>query len=531
MQPSVTPKLDLKISCKSLKNADVLSKSDPQAIIFQQVKGSPKYDMIGSTEKLKNNLNPTFNTAVRCDYYFEEVQNIKVMIYDIDGEVKGDDHDFLGQALTTIGDIVSKPGSTITLDLVDKHGHKHGTVTITAEQIRSSQNSLRLTLSGRHLDKKDLFGKSDPYFVISKFSQQTGFTKVYESEVHKNTLDVDWKETMIPFDTLNSGDMMKEIQVEVFDWDSAGKHDLIGIFHTHTNELIYGPRREFELINPKKKEKSGYKNSGVVMVRLAVVYTEPSFLDYIVGGCEMNLVVAIDCTGSNGSPTSPNSLHYKHPTEPNEYAKAIVSIGNVLCPYDSDGMIPTYAFGASINRGPVSHCFPMGLTEDKLFARGVSGVLDTYYQNITSVDFSGPTYFESIIETTYKKYAATSAPGQQKYTILLIITDGEVMDMSCSISAVNRASKYPMSIVIVGVGKADFGSMETLDGDKTAIGSRDIVQFVPMRDVASRGPYAIAKETLKEIPHQMVSFFKSQGVMPNPPRVFAAPPAPPATTV
>ena len=34
-----------------------------------------------------------------------------------------------------------------------------------------------------------------------------------------------------------------------------------------------------------------------------------SFLEYVMGGCEINLAVAIDFTLSNGRQTSPSSLH------------------------------------------------------------------------------------------------------------------------------------------------------------------------------------------------------------------------------
>lgn len=54
--------------------------------------------------------------------------------------------------------------------------------------------------------------------------------------------------------------------------------------------------------------------------------------------------------------------------------------------------------------------------------------------------------------------------------------------------AIVAASRLPMSIIIVGVGKADFTDMEILDGDDgrltTIMGEpavRDIVQFVPFR--------------------------------------------------
>jgi len=39
------------------------------------------------------------------------------------------------------------------------------------------------------------------------------------------------------------------------------------------------------------------------------------------------------------------------------------------------------------------------------------------------------------------------------------------MDMQASIDAIVAASGLPLSIVIVGVGSADFTSMETLDAD------------------------------------------------------------------
>lgn len=55
--------------------------------------------------------------------------------------------------------------------------------------------------------------------------------------------------------------------------------------------------------------------------------------------------------------------------------------------------------------------------------------------------------------------------------------------------AIVRASYQPMSIIIVGVGNADFTDMQILDGDDGVLRSpkgepvlRDIVQFVPFRD-------------------------------------------------
>lgn len=77
---------------------------------------------------------------------------------------------------------------------------------------------------------------------------------------------------------------------------------------------------------------------------------------------------------------------------------------------------------------------------------------------------------------------------RQQYFVLLIITDGVITDMDQTRAAIVAASHLPMSIIIVGVGGADFTDMEILDGDDGCLRSpsgetaiRDIVQFVPFR--------------------------------------------------
>lgn len=60
-----------------------------------------------------------------------------------------------------------------------------------------------------------------------------------------------------------------------------------------------------------------------------------------------------------------------------------------------------------------------------------------------------------------------------------------------SIDAMAKASDLPLSVLIVGVGNADFTPMEILDADTgrglvSSTGrqaTRDIVQFVPMPEV------------------------------------------------
>ena len=58
-------------------------------------------------------------------------------------------------------------------------------------------------------------------------------------------------------------------------------------------------------------------------------------MEYVFGGCEIQLVTAIDFTLSNGNPAEKDSLHYLDMAK-NEYLQAIKSVGNILQYYDSD---------------------------------------------------------------------------------------------------------------------------------------------------------------------------------------------------
>lgn len=83
----------------------------------------------------------------------------------------------------------------------------------------------------------------------------------------------------------------------------------------------------------------------------------------------------------------------------------------------------------------------------------------------------------------------------------------------------------PISIIIVGVGNADFSAMDELDSDDARLtvdgrtAERDIVQFVPLNQFLTgqivRSQAELAKEVLAEIPEQITGFMRSKGFKPN----------------
>lgn len=519
-------KVELSVSCDNLLDRDISSKSDPLCVL-QMNSSNQNWFEVGRTERISNNLNPRFCQKFLIDYYFEIVQKLKFGIYDIDNKtIELGDDDFLGEFECTLGQIVSS--RKLTRPLLMKNGKPagKGSITIYAEEVKDNK-VVEFEVEARKLDKKDLFGKSDPYLEFHKQGDDGRWQMVYRTDVIKNNLNPVWKPFRIPLRSLCNGDLDKTIRVECYDYDNDGSHDLIGIFETNMTKLKNATRLspvEFDCINEKKKQKKkGYRNSGVVSVKVCQIVMEYSFLDYIMGGCQMNFVVGIDFTGSNGDPRSPDSLHYISPNGVNEYLNAIWSVGLVVQDYDTDKLFPVFGFGAQIPPSfQVSHEFPVNFNPSNPFCNGIQGIVDAYRACLPQVKLYGPTNFSPIIEHV-SRFAADAAKQKtaSQYYVLLIITDGVITDLDKTRQAIVDAAKLPMSIIIIGVGGADFSAMEFLDGDGGSLRAisgeaaiRDIVQFVPFRNFAKAPKEALSQAVLAEVPQQVVSYFNMYKLKP-----------------
>mmetsp|Transcript_29101 Transcript_29101/g.74748 ORF Transcript_29101/g.74748 Transcript_29101/m.74748 type:complete len:418 (-) Transcript_29101:682-1935(-) len=403
---------------------------------------------------------------------------------------------------------------------------KFGSMVIHIEQRGvNSNDDVIIEARGVKLAKKDTFGKSDPVLMFfRKQLEAANWVKVHQTEVVKKTLNPTWKKMVIKLGRLCNGDLFRPLRIECKDWDKDGTYDDIGHIETSLNEILSG-RRELVLLHPKGKSKS----VGTIVFDSIEIRKNLSFIDYLQKGMRMNLVAAIDFTQSNGMPTDPASLHFRQNfdfsqlqpgmnqggPQPNQYQKAILSIGSVLTPYSQTGRIDAFGFGGKFANGEISHNFILnGSTNPG--CEGPHGVLEAYNMALNNVALWGPTIFSQVIRATASLANDARAQGRLDYYVLLIITDGVITDMRETIAEIVRASSLPLSIVIVGVGNADFRAMDMLDGDDERlaidgqVAARDIVQFVPFSSVASRGIEAIAEETLREIPEQVTSYFQSQ---------------------
>ncbi|CAG5112155.1 Oidioi.mRNA.OKI2018_I69.chr2.g6399.t1.cds [Oikopleura dioica] len=509
-------RIELSIECTGLFDADVFSKSDPFVVVYMQSgsngSGSRRWNEIGRTEVIMNNLNPKFSKKFDLDYVFEVVQTLKFEVYDLDeASSKLDKHDFLGECQVNLGELVCDPNG-ISIPLKQRDGSIfQGHLKARAEELLKSREFFKLRFEANGVSK-GLFG-SGFFFQIERANEDGSFGVVTRSKVLTSGPYV-WS-LPISGEKLCNGDLSRTLRIGFWKYKGNGSHKIQGSFETAAKDLEQGQTWRID------------KKASIKLLRKEIE-TKYTFVDFLQGGMEMNFVVSIDYTGSNGDPRDSRSLHYSGANQPTQYHKAIVGVGEVIKDYDTDKLFPVFGFGAKIPpNGAVSHMFPCNFNPGNPFMNGVDGILQAYYGCLPQIQLYGPTNFApTILEVArMAKDPSNLSKPVPDYFVLMIITDGVITDMQATKRAIIDNSNLPFSIIIVGVGNADFDGMEELDSDDQllsldgATAKRDIVQFVPFRDFAAdtiNAKTSLAMQVLAEIPEQVTSYMFQNKKAPPP---------------
>ena len=177
----------------------------------------------------------------------------------------------------------------------------------------------------------------------------------------------------------------------------------------------------------------------------------------------------------------------------------------------------TWGFGAKYS-GEVRHIFQCGSTPT---ATGIDGVLNAYRSVFeTDLTMSGPTNFLSVLKAAAarsKKYsnATTTSSNNNKslnYCILLILTDGMVNDLESTQNFIRAYKDLPLSIIVVGIGRADFTEMHRWS-NTASLNVRGRFAFVEFRE-CQFDPLTLSRKALERVPHDVRKYFLGRNVLP-----------------
>ena len=471
-------------------------------LIYYQDSNKTTQKTAGETEpgQYDKNLNiMKFTKFFLVDYYFEKEMPIE---FRINGDINAIVNTSLPSIMGSRGQTIKKEIEDTTIFLEVK-GFSYRTNIYT-------NLKLDVEINGK------LSEKSIKYCFIAKGTEENPMnTKLYLSELHtglKRTDKINFKQCSIPdiYVCTNGDYNNSKVSIELID---CIKDKKIG---THTCFLS-------SLILNKEPIKFDKLRTGIITIDPIKNY---SFIDYLRGGMQINLSIAIDFTASNEVPTDPKSLHFISPKQ-NQYEAAIKACGQIVAFYDYDQMFATYGFGGKFyGRQNVDHCFPLNCNEEHPEIFGLEEVLNTYRSTLHNCQLFGPTFFHYVLKKMNEKALNQIRNNNyNKYHILMILTDGIIEDTDETINALVEASFLPISVIIIGIGNADFSNMNVLDADdeplfddKNRKAARDLVQFVPFKQFKNDGK-KLAEKVLEEIPRQIVEYYQHQNIPPGEPVV------------
>ena len=442
------------------------------------------------TEKKKTTgKSITFNSRYIVNYFFEKEQNLKIKIFKNGKRFPEFD--------TTLGCIIGSKDSIFITPINNKKFSE--SLKIKAEIINKDNSSIIFSFN---LRTKNVIPN---YFTLNKlfYIITCKNIRIYSSE-DINT-DGIFEQTEIPISLL-----LPEFTINIYD----NNKNIIGTYTTTPEKIKINPNFSFEI--PIEK-------NNILIIESSSIYKENfSFLDYIKSGVRIGLSIGIDFTGSNGHPLDSGTLHSIVDNKPNDYEKAITACGNIVAYYDYDQLFPVYGFGAIIpgnKNNNVSMCFNINFNNNNPNIYLISNIIEIYHKCLDQITFSGPTEFTPIINKVISEIKKDNNP--LKYEILMILTDGVIDDLENTIDALVEGSYLPLSVIIIGIGDADFTKMKILDGDDVPLCSRngkkrmrDLVQFVPFNKFEN-DEKKLAMEVLEEIPDQIIEYYRINNYKPE----------------
>lgn len=499
----------------SLTNlSSVVSKYKIGIKVCTLVNGQSEYETIGETDELlpDDNYSIQFNYAFIITYLFEEQQTIIFSFFKDNSSTK--------EIKFPISQVVQSRSNTphpVIIDQNDNQANLHFKIQNNISNNIISKLSLIFLLEKPYQDKSE-------YLIFFYIETQTNqnendWTMVYKSNSYelKQNVPLEVKEVEICKDFLlsphNNEILITICHSSTQERIGLARYEVITI-HNHLDKLAETP-----IVVPNKLD--------FVVGKIKVRYQEEklrTFADYVNQGLQMDLIIGIDYTQSNLIQTNPKSLHYldNDGNQLNDYEKAINTCGNIVSQYDKDQLFPVYGFGAKLkndNTGKVNHCFPINFNQENPEIVSIKQIALFYRKSMEKIEMNGPTFFAPLITKVCKQIKEEKDNKTNKYYILMILTDGLANDMTEVREIIVKASRWPLSIIIVGIGEGDgnigsdgFPLMTELEGlvtdEKGKKAIRSLGKFVKFNCCKGKETADLQKRMLSQIPQQVVKYYQ-----------------------
>lgn len=239
------PLIELRFSAANLANSDLLSLSDPFAVIYVE-RDDRVLEELGRTETVVDDLSPSWTAALVIPASARNSQLI-IDVYDRDGasyELRK--HDHLGRARVHVADVLSAPRRSYAALLTSAQNVQRrtnllrvrpkGMLRVMAEEVANfPSHKIELRVQAAALRKNGRRRDVVQFYEISR-ARGSGWCTVYRSEDGKHVDRygyIRFRPARMTERLLHNGDEKRPLRVSFYTRQTRRAHELLGFFQVN----------------------------------------------------------------------------------------------------------------------------------------------------------------------------------------------------------------------------------------------------------------------------------------------------------
>ncbi|KAH0787738.1 Copine family protein [Histomonas meleagridis] len=353
----------------------------------------------------------------------------------------------------------------------------HGELKIVVTQNAHGRGILSMVVAFAQMPKNHWLNKNYPQLFICKQDKiNNRWVPVYHSEVINRSDSGQWSPISLPCHLLCSNDYSRSIRFLVKNNEPGKKIFSIGHCDVPVQLLKDALNLQLGLIPSNKN----LARAGIIIIRAATLVERLTFYGNIRKNLRFNFSCSIDFSSSDAK-----SLHYATLGKDNDYESSFKAIGGIVEQYSNTKVCHCWIFGVKMNQ-QIYHAIPLTNKSGSSDLNRVKELGAAYWRILEKIQFD-----ETCEITPSTLEALELIKGQKdpsKYMVFLILINGDPLDLDKFIDLLFGSQNEPLSVVIVGIGTAEFNQTETklrespLKNSEGKEFEREFVKFLKFND-------------------------------------------------
>ena len=311
------------------------------------------------------------------------------------------------------------------------------------KNIYHNANKILLDFYCRGVENIEYFHKSDPFLRIYRSNifneKKEDWTILYQSEFYRNNLDPDFDPFWISTKDFCNNNDKNLIKIDILDFSSKGKYQIIGTVSFQLNDIKIGNKTEWQIIS--KNTKSAY---GTLNLKNFKEIKIKNFLKLLEKDLKINPIYLIDFTLPNYKLKSYyNTFLFLNTKLFNNISNIIKNFQKILDNYRSN-KIPL------INLKEIN--WPNLENTDKTKNNSKEFFKELRYISENYKMHKGPLEIKPIFDFILKKFKTEI----KNYYFFVFFLNNKIHDLEIIRDFIFESSSMPISFFFIGMGNLDY---------------------------------------------------------------------------